>query len=59
MKQLRRHNGRRKILNVGVLLTDNSMRFPQKCALVEGEKRVIYRELDPRINRKDLQGDGI
>ena len=38
-------------MNVGALLTANSVRFSQKYALIEGEKRVTYCELNRRVNR--------
>jgi long-chain acyl-CoA synthetase len=38
-------------VNVGSLLTANAVRFPQKDALVEGDRRVHYRELNLRVNR--------
>jgi long-chain acyl-CoA synthetase len=38
-------------VNVGSLLTCNAIRFPQKYAVVEGLKRVTYRDLNQRVNR--------
>lgn len=38
-------------MNVGSLLFTNAVRFPKKIALVEGERRVSYSELNSRVNK--------
>jgi len=38
-------------LNVGSLLFTNAVRFPKKIALVEGERRVSYSDLNRRVNK--------
>lgn len=38
-------------MNVGSLLTANAVRFALKHALIDGETRVCYRELNRRVNR--------
>ena len=38
-------------MNVGSLLFTNAVRFPKKIALVEGERRVSYSDLNRRVNK--------
>lgn len=38
-------------MNVGSILTANAVRFPEKSALVDGERRITYRELNKRVNK--------
>jgi len=38
-------------LNVGSLLTANALRFPNKVALIEGERKVSYSEFNSRVNQ--------
>ena len=38
-------------MNVGSLLFTNAVRFPQKIALIEGERKVSYSELNRRVNK--------
>ena len=38
-------------MNVGSLLSTNAVRFPAKSALIEGERRVSYSELNRRANK--------
>lgn len=38
-------------MNVGLLLRSNAVRFPQKDAIVEGQRRVSYRELNQTANK--------
>ena len=38
-------------MNVGALLSNNAVRVPTKCAIVEGEKKVSYREINESVNR--------
>ena len=37
-------------MNVGSLLTTNAIRLPDKIALIEGNKRVSYREFNDKVN---------
>jgi acyl-CoA synthetase (AMP-forming)/AMP-acid ligase II len=38
-------------MNIGELLVLNSNRYPEKTAIVQGEKKLSYRELNNRVNR--------
>ena len=37
-------------MNVGSLLTTNAIRLPDKIAVIEGDKRVSYREFNNKVN---------
>ena len=38
-------------MNVGQLLTGNAIRFREKVAVVEEEKKVTYRQLNEAVNQ--------
>ena len=39
------------LLGLGDLISDMAQRYPKKIALIHGNKRVTYKELDERTNR--------
>src|SRR5882672_11332529 len=47
----RRTRGPMSTMNLGHFLSQAARRFPQRCAVVDGERTFSWRELDARVNR--------